>query len=85
MAHPQTAFFSKFKMLPPNPDEPEPKRSHAKTQRRQDLIYPLPLRALRLGVRFFYQKCKNLTSKILIEKNAQLGVISYLLIAIRID
>ena len=29
------------------------------TQRRQDLIYPLPLRALRRGVRFFYHKCRR--------------------------
>ena len=47
----------------PNPDEPEPKRSHAKTQSRQDLINALPLRALRLCERIFFQKCKEITTK----------------------
>jgi hypothetical protein len=53
-------------MDPSNPDEPEPIRlgGHAKTQRRQDLIKPLLLLASRLGVRFFYQKCEYVASKV---------------------
>jgi hypothetical protein len=43
-----------------NPDKPEPKRSLAKAQRRQDLPNAFPLRAWRLCEKIFYHKMQKL-------------------------